>query len=481
MEDNKTIQVTVDKSHLITIGERLYTESIELIRELVNNAYDADSTEVKITIDRDKVIVEDNGTGMDMAGLEQYFNIGSPEKRIHSKSPKFKRDRIGQFGIGKFSTLSACSHFEVFTQHKNFAATVIFDKEEWEKSKDKWHLPLKLHKFNPERGEGTTVTLSKINRVFEIEKVERRISEAVPIKAPHFKVYINGRQIKPKSLSGCKIPFLEGTKFGIVSGEIVILPSSSASIEQPGIECKVKQVTVKREFFGMESWGKDIARIRGEVYADFLPVTTDRSGFITDSEEYKAFRAVMARVMEMVKGVLNRLSDEKENKKVRRALRDAVRYIQRALARNPEWSPLGTIPEAGQTQGIGNAGKVSKPKEKRLTEPEKDKKKKRTKHYPAVERLTPNAVIKKIKVGNSGISFCLDHFGRDGPECFTEGTTIFINRDHPLYLREIKRHATHTMHIARLLTQEISLMKGSGDPRQAYERQSKLLRDAFCD
>ena len=44
----KTFPITVDKSHVITIGERLYTESIELIPELVNNAYDADATEVKI-------------------------------------------------------------------------------------------------------------------------------------------------------------------------------------------------------------------------------------------------------------------------------------------------------------------------------------------------------------------------------------------------------------------------------------------------
>ena len=44
----KTIKVTVDKSHLLTLGERMYVESIELIRELVNNAYDADATEVEV-------------------------------------------------------------------------------------------------------------------------------------------------------------------------------------------------------------------------------------------------------------------------------------------------------------------------------------------------------------------------------------------------------------------------------------------------
>lgn len=101
----KTLPITVDKSHIINIGERLYTESIELVRELVNNAYDADATEVKITLTPDTISVEDNGTGMDLEGLKQYFNIGSPEKRLHTKSAKLGRDRIGQFGIGKFATL----------------------------------------------------------------------------------------------------------------------------------------------------------------------------------------------------------------------------------------------------------------------------------------------------------------------------------------------------------------------------------------
>ena len=45
------LPVTVDKSHLITIGERLYSESIELIRELVNNAYDAVVYDLCVRVD----------------------------------------------------------------------------------------------------------------------------------------------------------------------------------------------------------------------------------------------------------------------------------------------------------------------------------------------------------------------------------------------------------------------------------------------
>jgi HSP90 family molecular chaperone len=103
-----TLPVTVDKSHLITIGKRLYSESIELIRELVNNAYDADASEVRVIIREGEIEVADNGSGMDWEGLKQYFNIGSREKLYRSISPRFHRERIGQFGIGKFASLSAC-------------------------------------------------------------------------------------------------------------------------------------------------------------------------------------------------------------------------------------------------------------------------------------------------------------------------------------------------------------------------------------
>jgi hypothetical protein len=37
------------------------------------------------------------------------------------------------------------------------------------------------------------------------------------------------------------------------------------------------------------------------------------------------------------------------------------------------------------------------------------------------------------------------------------------------------------MYIARLVTQEISLMKETRSPRLAFTRQSRLLKDAFSE
>ena len=489
------LPVTVDKSHLITIGERLYSESIELIRELVNNAYDADATEVDIRMTSEKIEIKDNGTGMDLDGLKQYFNIGSPEKLVKSKSSVYQRDRIGQFGIGKFASLSACECFEVYTQKGEFAARVVFDKVEWEKKEAHWNLPLEILPRDQERGNGATVTLSRLTRTFDPDEVIRRIVEGTPLKVSNFVVRLNGMRITPRSLSGHRIPFLEGTEFGPVHGEIIILPSSTASPVEIGIEVKVKQVTIKRELFGLEEMGKVVSRIRGEVHADFLPVTTDRSGFIVDSPSYQAFSRVMEKVAKDVRDVLKRLSGAQEKKKAGKTLKEALQRVHRALALNPDLSPFGAFPIAEEGEGMGGAGVIPKKMERingeteySQTQDQESEKvsdgrppKKTRKKSPQIKRLTPNAVVQRMKFGETGVSVCLDDFGEEGAECFTEGTVIYINQQHPLYQREMKRPDTYLLNIARLVTQEISLMKDLRNPRQAFQRQSKLLRDAFIE
>jgi hypothetical protein len=480
------IPITIDKSHIITIGERMYTESIEFIRELVNNAYDADATLVEIVVTEDTIEIRDNGSGMDREGLKQYFNIGSQQKLYAPKSPIYGRDRIGQFGIGKFASLSACKRFEVITKRDDFVGRVTFDKEQWEKTGDVWQLPLEILPADFRKQNGTTVILTGLDRRFEPKDIEAKIIEGTPIKAPHFRVRINNHTVTPRSLTGHRLPFLEGTSFGPVSGEIIILPETASVASDLGIEVKVKQVTIKRELFGMETWGKAMARVRGEVNADFLPITSDRTGFIKDSNEYQEFVGIMGKVMESVKVSLQKLTMKKESKKVSRALKDALQRIYKALAANPDLSPFGTIPTGDEIKGIGSAAEVSKKKEGLKEEEVKTEEKpkqleKKRKKKPKVKRLTPNAIIKRIKFGETGVSCVVDSFGEDGPEVFSEETTIYINRDHPLYKRESAKIDTHTLNLARLITQEISLMKNPKNPRQAFERQSKLLKDAFID
>ncbi|MEK7846960.1 MAG: hypothetical protein AAB257_08365 [Nitrospinota bacterium] len=199
----------------------------------------------------------------------------------------------------------------------------------------------------------------------------------------------------------------------------------------------------------------------------------------------------MVEILKDVKRILSSLSDKKETQRVKRALKDALHRVQMALSKNPEFSPFGIIPLSSEGKMPGEAGMVMErsgktegEKEKVITPAEGEKaeaKDEKKEKKPLVKKLTPGAVVQKMKLGNSGVSCCIDHFGSDAPEVFTESTIVYINRDHPLYKREEKKTDTHTMHIARLMTQEISLMKDPANPRQAYERQSKLLKDAFIN
>jgi hypothetical protein len=477
----KNLIVTVDKSHIVSIGEKLYSRSVELVRELVNNAYDADATHVDIHVDAETITVDDNGSGMDLEGLRQYFNIGSPEKRLRPRSPRFGRLRIGQFGIGKFATLSACEQFEVLTQSGEFRARVVFDKDEWAQEGTSWALPLESLEPDPARGNGTRVSLIRLTKHFEPTVLEEFLRDSVPLSAPDFEVRLNGGRILARRLSGHRIPFMQGTEFGIVNGEIVILPVSAASAKEVGIDIKVRQVTIRRDLFGLEREGREAFRIRGEIHADFLPVTTDRSGFVTDSPEYRAFRRAMEEVAEEVRRVLERLGERKENRRASRALREAIDRVAKALEMNPDLSPFGAIPFSDGTEGVGGGAVV--PDQGKAATPSgpeaKPKTKKRRKKKTPARRLSATAVVRRMRKGAAGVTCCLDHFGETAPESFSEESIIYINRDHPLYLRNVRKTDTHTLHIARLLTQELALMKDTRNPRLAFQRQSLLLTDAF--
>jgi hypothetical protein len=492
LKDEK-LKVTVDKRHVISIGEKLYAESVELIRELVNNAYDADASEVYVTVTPEYVEVKDNGSGMDMEGLKQYFIIGSDEKVIHSRSPKYDRVRIGQFGIGKFASLAAANRFEVVTQHKDFAARVVFDKEEWESNSSEWHLPCDILEPDPVRDDGTTVMLSDLTRQFKIEDVEKKILDGTPLRAPDFAVYLNKRRLYPRSLTGNVIPILEGTKFGLVNGEVIIVPSSQASMKELGIAVKVKGVTVKRELFGMESWGKVVSRIKGEINADFLPITSDRSKFITDSAEYQEFIKIMEKIVGIIKKMLGKEADRQKDRRAGSAVKEALQRIHKALAFNPDLSPFGPISygddaKAGTGGSAASGGKDKKeetkdkeiaPEDEKADAEKKEKKKRR--RNPLVKKMTPNAIVRRMRMGTENVSVCMDFFGESGPECFSEGNVVYINRDHTLFKRESRRSATFTMYIARLITQEIAMYKETRSPRVAFTRQSKLLKDAFSE
>ena len=505
-QNHQKIQITIDKSHLFTLGEKMYRESIEFIRELVSNAYDADATEVFVMIADDKITVEDNGSGMNEKGLDQFFTIGSEEKKMKNVSPRFGRKRIGQFGIGKFSALSLAEQFIVQSVKGKNKYSVTFDSAEWKKS-DNWELPIRKEKISSFDKEGTKIILNKLFKKINLAEVEKYLKQSVPLRARKFSIHLNNKKITAKTVAGKIIPIKINTMYGRIEGEIIVA-LNSRDVDEPGVECRVKQVFIKRELFGSEKKHQQgTSRITGSVNADFLQLISSRSDFIVDSPEYKLFYQLMQAELEKVLKDIKEQSDIKNIKKITKELQETMKNIREALLLNPDFVPQGRAITRLKKEGkekvvvagadFSKASLEQKDEEKSFKEEWQDRKQdkkikdesnksnsekdaKKEKEETKIE-VKPLA-LKKIRLKKMGISCGITSLGEQGPEALSQGNAIYINQDHPIYRDLYKKHDLLHLHLLRLMTQEIVLMKKLRiTAKEAFEWQSKLLKDALVE
>ncbi len=489
------ITIRIDKSHLSTIGERLYTKSLDLIRELVANAYDADASTVKINVSENSIVFEDNGAGMDKEGLKQYLTIGSNFKRVNPISSKFKRTRIGEFGIGKFAVLSICSRFEIFTSSENYSATLIFDRVDFETRND-WNVPLIEHGSSGKPC-GTRVSLFNIKTPLSLLDIERHIIHVFPLNDPNFSVYLNGVKVSSKFVPGERFSIKENTHFGEIKGEIII-SSLLLSKESMGVGIRVKGILIKRETFDIESQHSlSTKRLTGEVNADFLPVVASRDDFIKDTEEFKEFEKVIAKKLHKVIRNLQKSAESYQDRKAEQVLSEALLTIREALKKNSEILLLEGLPlfskqsskKAEEMEKIksgvvatalGNSSPNEKTDKSLLKEALKNLRPKVRSRIKTLLR-DEHRVVKKVKIGGSDFLVSFTHLGGAEKESFTEGGIIFINRDHTLFKRTQEKAELTLYHLIRLITQEIIKLADPRNIEAAFDWQGKLISDAFAE
>ncbi|PIZ64231.1 hypothetical protein COY15_05430 [Candidatus Roizmanbacteria bacterium CG_4_10_14_0_2_um_filter_39_12] len=498
-----TIPILFDKTHLTSIGERLYTQSLDLVRELVANAYDADATRVNIVAETDRIVVEDNGTGMDRAGIEQYFTIGSRFKKSYPTSRTYHRTRIGEFGIGKFAVLSLCDRFELYTRTETYAATVIFDKEDFEK-REKWEVPIIEHEIGGSSKEtGTRVVLYDIKKRLEVYDMDRYLTSTFPLTEPDFSLFLNERKLEPKYIVGERVTINHSSTFGKMKGEI-ILASLTIPRELTGIGVRVKGILVQRSTFELDQKHELMMRkITGEIRADFLPITTDRGGFIKDSPEYQYFMSFMQKKLQQVIKKLEKRSLAYSDTKSEKLLSDVLSKLRNSLQRNNDIFGSADLPLftkknkkniaepeiAGGIIGKQLLKKSKKHSESSVFSPEEEMKKalknavdqlrpKMRKHVKTVLK-DERRIVKKITIGGSELLVSFAHLGVEDRESFVDGGIIFINRDHSLYKKIEKKSELAAYHLMRLVSQELIKFAHPRNLDTAFDWQGKLLADAY--
>lgn len=100
------------------LSSGLYETPAACLKELVNNAYDADASVVRIFVkpDADRIIIEDDGFGISAAEFQRHFDrVSESFKRDGSDATPSGRPVIGRIGIGFIAANEICDRVELIS------------------------------------------------------------------------------------------------------------------------------------------------------------------------------------------------------------------------------------------------------------------------------------------------------------------------------------------------------------------------------
>jgi len=179
---------------MLQLGEQLIrNESIALL-ELVKNAYDADSSEVKVIMkniddpDKGEIIIEDDGCGMSPDIVKNvWMESGSDYKekflKKNKRTSKFGRLPLGEKGIGRFAVHKLGDLIEIITRSENKPEIHIFvDWTLFEKSTYLDEVPIEIVERSPKyfvNKTGTKIIIRKLKRAWTktmVRKIYRSLN-----------------------------------------------------------------------------------------------------------------------------------------------------------------------------------------------------------------------------------------------------------------------------------------------------------------
>ncbi len=109
-------KMSISLNVLNHLGLNLYSSIPAVLSEIVANSWDADASIVNITINKDEIIIEDDGCGMSLDDINKKFlYVGHRKRETTTESAKYKRKYMGRKGIGKLSMFSIAKEVEIFS------------------------------------------------------------------------------------------------------------------------------------------------------------------------------------------------------------------------------------------------------------------------------------------------------------------------------------------------------------------------------
>ncbi|MDH4443528.1 MAG: ATP-binding protein [Akkermansiaceae bacterium] len=304
---SRSAHFRVDPKLTHVLGEN-YSSSEKALKELVDNAWDAEATEVFITVPTilsdAPIIVRDNGSGMKTAELEaEYLNIASPRfSRKGDRTPNFSRIVKGRKGIGKFAGLILASEMELITQAAGKRTRVLISKTALMEALgdlEKVPLPLDVADSDPLNAKGTTITLSNLNPKLSHLQPDK-LKELLALdygREPTFVIFVNGERVFHHDIQGEKFQTEIALPNGQTANVSYTIADKPLSGKKSGLNVRVGGKSIgKPHLFGLENDDALSDRLRrrivGEINlpADSLELTA-AGGDVIESD--KGFEILM--------------------------------------------------------------------------------------------------------------------------------------------------------------------------------------------
>lgn len=301
-------------ARLVTLLSQSYSSSEQALKELIDNAWDADADKVFVEIPDEAmtnrpIVIKDLGSGMTELELKnEYLFIASDRrKRRGELTHLYKRKVKGKKGIGKFAGLMIADYMKLETWAKGQYSYFDISANELLNSLElgKLDLSIKIENCDPKL-KGTKITLNSFKQNLHLPSPEKFKSLLIREygRSENFNIVVNSKTLDIDDLKGkYHEEIISINTLGKVKLQLTISTEKS-KLKQAGISIRVQgKVIGKPLFFGLDKHEsfppKLLDKIYGEVEADWLAehVTADWGSFIENSQLLEKFEETLQPIL----------------------------------------------------------------------------------------------------------------------------------------------------------------------------------------
>jgi len=341
----KRIAFQVD-TRLAKLLSENYRSSEKALKELVDNAWDADALSVSVFLPAamtdDDIVVHDNGSGMtEEEILREYLFIASDRrKRRGELTPNENRKVKGKKGIGKFAGLMSANTMKLETWARGKKCQFSISTAALDSTEDIEKLPIDLEVTDcKDQLHGTRISLSSLrqNLAFPSPEKFRRILLQEYGREDNFEVIVNKKQLGVDDIQGV---FTSHEEYLPTAGKVKLsftVSNQKGKLKQAGISIRVDgKIVGKPDFFGLDKSDdfpeKLLDKIYGEIEVDGLSdhVTADWGALVEGSEIYE-------KVKEHVQPIIREKVKEEYGREIALAQARLQKKINERLATLPEY------------------------------------------------------------------------------------------------------------------------------------------------